>query len=130
MTSVIFSILYALYECTSYILLLSQQVLIRFIKPWFSLQKCRAIQLRWEIMTTNQTFGYTPTPRAHTRSLTYSTHTQICGHTRTHMVYIETLSHPHTCTSVHFIITRSNQTFKNSPSRLYAVGELGFNSRS
>lgn len=86
-----FSILYTLYKCTSYILLLSQQVLIRFIKPWFSLQLCRAIRLLWENKTTNQMFGYTHQP---TRNLTH-THTHTNAQLWAHIV---TLAHPHTHT--------------------------------
>lgn len=75
-------------------------------------------------MTTNQTFGYTPTPQTHTARAPHSwAHENAC---------VVTLVHPHTHAQASTSSAQSNQTFKKKTSLSWfdAVGELGFNSRS
>lgn len=139
-----FSILYTLYKCTSYIFA-SQPASFNQGSSnlgsacnnagqsnyngriWQPTKHLVTHQPRTHTASTLETNTHTVHAHTRARSHTHShTHTLVGTQERTCIV---TLAHPHACTSVHFI-TQSNRTFKNSLSWLYAVGELGFNSRS
>lgn len=61
-----FSILYTLYKCTSYIFASQPASFNQVHQTLVQLaRKRRAVRLQWENMTSNQTFGYTPTPHTH-----------------------------------------------------------------
>lgn len=86
-------------------------------------------------MTTNQTFGYTPTPQTQTHACAGNfTHTARALHTWAHEnACVVTLVHPHTHAQASTSSAQNNQTLKKKKTSLSwfdAVGELGFNSRS
>ena len=122
-----FSILYTfLYKCTSYI----------FASQPASFNQVHQTLVQLAIMQGNPIpmgeYDNQPNIWLHTNPAHIHTHTRARALTLVgtqERTYIVTLAHPHACTSVRFI-AQSNQTFKNSLSWLYAVGELGFNSRS
>lgn len=112
-----------MYKCTSYILLLSQQVLIRFIKPWFSLQYAGQSNYNGRLwQQTNKTHLVTRKPHIHVQHNEKLTYIRTFMGTQEHTGNTVTLAHPHACTDVHFNITQSNRTSTHSWS--YAVGEL------